>query len=86
MKQIHQIPIFEALADSQNILLAGAGGGFDIFSGIPLYFNLTQQGKKVTIANFSFTWLDQTTAKCVFPYYIYSLCKKNKVSLYPFGD
>lgn len=68
MKQIHQIPIFEALADSQNILLAGAGGGFDIFSGIPLYFNLTQQGKKVTIANFSFTWLDLTTAKCVFPY------------------
>jgi len=36
---INQIPIFEELKESKSILLAGAGGGFDIFSGIPLYFN-----------------------------------------------
>lgn len=66
--QLHQIPFFEALQDSETILLAGAGGGFDIYSGIPLYFNLKRQGKKVILANFSFTWLDETTAEKVFPY------------------
>ncbi|MGH1339511.1 MAG: DUF1152 domain-containing protein [Aureispira sp.] len=66
--QLHQIPFFEALKDSETILLAGAGGGFDIFSGVPLYFNLKRQGKKVILANFSFTWLEETTADKVFPY------------------
>jgi len=65
---INQIPIFEELKKSKSILLAGAGGGFDIFSGIPLYFNLTRQGKKVVLANFSFTLLGETTAKKVFPF------------------
>lgn len=68
MHQLHQIPIFEALADSQNIIIAGAGGGFDIFSGIPLIINLIKQGKQVIIGNFSFTWLEKTTATKVFPY------------------
>ena len=65
---INQIPIFEELKESKSILLAGAGGGFDIFSGIPLYFNLKKQGKKVILANFSFTWLVETTSEKVFPY------------------
>lgn len=65
---INQIPIFEELKESKSILLAGAGGGFDIFSGIPLYFNLRKQGKKVILANFSFTWLTETTSEKVFPF------------------
>lgn len=65
---INQIPIFEELKESKSILLAGAGGGFDIFSGIPLYFNLKKQGKKVILANYSFTWLSETTSEKVFPY------------------
>jgi hypothetical protein len=64
---INQIPIFEELKASKSILLAGAGGGFDIFSGIPLYFNLKQQGKNVVLANFSFSWLSETTSEKVFP-------------------
>lgn len=43
---LHQIPFFETLKDSQRILLAGAGGGFDIYSGIPLLLNLLKQGKR----------------------------------------
>ena len=66
--QLHKIPIFEELEESNNILLAGAGGGFDIFSGIPIYYSLKEQGKKVTITNFSFTWLSKTTSKEVYPY------------------
>lgn len=68
MNTIHKIPIFQDLADSQTILLSGAGGGFDIYAGIPLYFSLKAQGKNVILGNFSFTWLDETTAEKVFPY------------------
>lgn len=49
------LPILEQLKDSSNILIAGAGGGFDIFCGLPLYFTLREQGKQVHLANFSST-------------------------------
>ncbi len=57
---------FKKLEKAQNILIAGAGGGFDIYSGLPLYFNLRAQGKRVHLANFSFTHLTQTTARKVY--------------------
>ncbi len=66
--RINQIPIFDELESSESILLAGAGGGFDIYSGIPLYLNLIKQGKKVVLANFSFTWLNETSSEEVFPF------------------
>ncbi len=66
--RLDQIPFFQQLSDSQTILLAGAGGGFDIFCGIPLYLNLVKQGKRVIISNFAFTWLSRTTARQVYPY------------------
>ncbi|MEM8525298.1 MAG: DUF1152 domain-containing protein [Bacteroidota bacterium] len=65
---MNQLPIFQQIEHSQNILIAGAGGGFDIFCGLPLYFNLINQGKSVTLANFSFTWLSETTAPMIYPY------------------
>lgn len=58
--------LFQKLEKAQNILIAGAGGGFDVFSGLPLYFNLQAQGKRVFLANFSFTHLVQTTARQVY--------------------
>ncbi len=64
---LHQIPFFNKIENSKNILLCGAGGGFDIYSGIPLYFNLKQQGKNVIISNLSFTWLEETTSSRIFP-------------------
>jgi hypothetical protein len=51
------LPILDQLADSENILIAGAGGGFDVFSGLPLYFTLREMGKRVHLANYSFTEL-----------------------------
>lgn len=62
-----KIPLFQELAQSQHILLAGAGGGFDIFCGIPLYYSLKKQGKTVILANYSFTWLKETSAEAVRP-------------------
>lgn len=49
------LPILDQLADSQNILIAGAGGGFDVFAGLPIYFTLRELGKTVHLANYSFT-------------------------------
>ncbi|MEZ4886409.1 MAG: DUF1152 domain-containing protein [Chitinophagales bacterium] len=63
---LSQTIFFKKLEKAQNILIAGVGGGFDIFSGLPLYFNLIAQGKKVHLANFSFTHLSQTTAQKVY--------------------
>ncbi len=51
------LPFYEELKKSNNVLLAGAGGGFDIFSGLPLYFGLRAEGKQVYLANLSFSFL-----------------------------
>lgn len=68
MFSLNTIPIFEKLNDSNRILIAGAGGGFDIYAGIPFILNLLEQGKEVVIGNFAFTALSQTTASEEFPF------------------
>jgi hypothetical protein len=50
-----KIPFFNKIENSKTILLAGAGGGFDIFCGLPLYSWLRNAGKTVHLANLSFT-------------------------------
>jgi hypothetical protein len=52
-----ELPFYQEISDAQNILLAGAGGGFDIFSGLPLYFGLESLGKTVHLANLTFSYL-----------------------------
>ena len=52
-----KLPFFRELENSRNVLIAGAGGGFDVFCGLPLYFWLKQAGKTVHLANLSFTEL-----------------------------
>ena len=54
-----QLPFFDELNSAKNILLAGAGGGFDIFCGLPLYFALKTTDKNVYLANLSFSVLPQ---------------------------
>jgi hypothetical protein len=53
------IPFFSRLEKPTNILVAGCGGGFDVFAGVPIAQHLLAMGKKVAFANFSFTnlWL-----------------------------
>ena len=53
--QLSGLPRFERLGDSQRILIAGAGGGFDVFAGLPLYFALKAAGREVFLANLSFS-------------------------------
>jgi hypothetical protein len=49
------LPILHLLENSQNILIAGGGGGFDVYSGLPVYFALREEGKNVHLANYSFS-------------------------------
>lgn len=53
------IPFLERLDNASNILVAGCGGGFDVFAGVPLAQHLMVEGKQVVFASFSFTnlWL-----------------------------
>ena len=57
-----RLPFFDDVAAAQNVLIAGAGGGFDVFSGLPLYFALRRQGKAVHLANLTFSNLPPQSA------------------------
>jgi hypothetical protein len=55
------LPILDHLADSRSILIAGIGGGFDLFCGLPLYFHLRERGYEVHLANYSFSDVESFT-------------------------
>jgi hypothetical protein len=52
------IPFWEKIERAKKILLIGAGGGYDVFTGLPLYFWLRSAGKQVQLANLSSGALD----------------------------
>ena len=53
-----QIPFFKSLETSTRVLISGCGGGFDIVSGLPIHSWLKAAGKKVVLANLSFSRVD----------------------------
>jgi hypothetical protein len=61
--ELFRLPFFEKMDEAQTVLIAGAGGGYDIFAGLPLYFALTKAGKTVHLANLSFSRLEESTAE-----------------------
>jgi hypothetical protein len=63
---------FTTLDRCQRVLIAGAGGGFDVYAGLPLALALMNDGKQVHLANLSFSqlhlldsdvWLDESVAQ-----------------------
>src|SRR5215475_14392073 len=52
-----------AIEDSECVLVAGAGGGFDVYAGLPIYERLRTLGKQVFLANLSFVSLPITSAR-----------------------
>ncbi|WP_149824434.1 DUF1152 domain-containing protein [Streptomyces tailanensis] len=71
MFSLQQPGLFTRLVDAQRILVAGAGGGFDVYAGLPLALALRSAGKQVHLANLSFAdlygldlnvWLEQDVA------------------------
>src|SRR5262249_35359273 len=67
MDRMLTAPFLQELAPAQNVLVAGIGGGFDVFSGLPLYFGLQQAGKHVHLANLSFSSLPPEPAARLAP-------------------
>ena len=49
------LPILNQLSKCKNLLIAGMGGGFDIFCGLPIYFELQKHGINAHLANYSFS-------------------------------
>lgn len=45
---------FERLGRSKRILIAGCGGGFDVYCGLPVFLALRERGHEVFLANLSF--------------------------------
>jgi hypothetical protein len=62
-----RLPFFAELEAARSVLVAGAGGGFDIFSGLPLYFGLRAAGVEAHLANLSFSRLTTTDAPRLAP-------------------
>ncbi|WP_457029496.1 DUF1152 domain-containing protein [Kitasatospora sp. P5_F3] len=70
-------PFFEPqlltrLGQARKVLIAGAGGGFDVYAGLPLALALRAAGREVHLANLSFShlygldagvWLEQEVAE-----------------------
>lgn len=55
MFSLSEPPLFTRLRGAGRVLIAGAGGGFDVYAGIPLAVALRAAGKDVHLANLSFT-------------------------------
>ena len=49
------LPIIDQFAGCKNLLIAGMGGGFDLFCGLPIYFELINKGMNIHLANYSFS-------------------------------
>ena len=47
--------VMAPLESTRHVLLAGAGGGHDVYSAIPLWWHLRQAGIRVSFASLSFT-------------------------------
>lgn len=53
-----ELPGLRRLDGARNALLAGAGGGFDVYAAIPLFLALRARGVEVHLASLSFSKLD----------------------------
>ncbi|WP_406005239.1 DUF1152 domain-containing protein [Streptomyces sp. NBC_00637] len=54
MFSLHEPALFTRLRDARRVLVAGAGGGFDVYAGLPLALALRSAGKEVHLASLSF--------------------------------
>lgn len=62
---MNELRLPSTLEKSQRVLVAGAGGGFDVYAGLPIYERLRSLGKKVFLANLSFVSLETTNAQAL---------------------
>lgn len=58
MTALHANPLFSRLESARRVLVTGAGGGFDIYAGLPIALSLLHQGKEVRLANLTFSAIE----------------------------
>lgn len=49
------IPFLQRLDSARHVLIAGVGGGFDVYAGVPIATYLLERGCSVVFANLSFS-------------------------------
>ncbi|MER5868026.1 DUF1152 domain-containing protein [Kitasatospora sp. NPDC002040] len=57
MPPLFEPPLLTRLGPARKVLIAGAGGGFDVYAGLPLALALRAAGREVHLANLSFSHL-----------------------------
>jgi hypothetical protein len=57
--------LFRHLATCKRVLLAGAGGGFDVFAALPLAHALWNRGQTAYLANLSFSAIGMSSKEPV---------------------
>ncbi|PYC84701.1 hypothetical protein C7C46_07245 [Streptomyces tateyamensis] len=57
MPTLFEPPLLTRLQSAERILIAGAGGGFDVYAGLPITLALRAAGKEVHLASLSFSHL-----------------------------
>jgi hypothetical protein len=55
------LPILDQVSSCRSLLIAGMGGGFDLFCGLPIYFELQRRGQRAHLANFADYHLTEKT-------------------------
>jgi hypothetical protein len=68
MLSLLEPPLMSRLERHDRILIAGAGGGFDVYAGLPLAMALRRAGKQVFLANLTFTYLGETNVPYLAPH------------------
>jgi hypothetical protein len=72
-------PYTDRLSRAKRILLAGCGGGYDVFGAVPLLFELRELGKEVHLASLSFSSPKSLRASYPEPSIptLFTLCSRN---------
>lgn len=60
-------PLLVKLAGARRIMVAGCGGGHDLYTGLPLYFYLKKRCEAVFLGNMTFAALGQKTGRRLSP-------------------
>ncbi|WP_282205538.1 DUF1152 domain-containing protein [Kitasatospora fiedleri] len=55
MTSLLQPPLLTRLLTAERVLIAGAGGGHDVYAGLPIALALRAAGREVHLANLAFT-------------------------------
>lgn len=55
MVPLHINPLFDRLDGAERVLVVGAGGGFDVYAGLPVALALARLGKRVHLGNLTFS-------------------------------